>query len=429
MVDTAPSDAGPSDDENAVAPARFGRVLSQAGLIAWSIVGILAVLWAMIWLLGRLEVLIAPVVVAVVVVYLLNPAVNRFARMGIPRIMGALLAYVILIGLLVLAAFLILPSISDQATTLANDFPEDYEKSAAEIEGIIANLGFGDVDLWSYDELQEFIQDPERQDAVLSTLLDNIGQVTSGILEAILVFFVAPVVAFYIVIDLPRVRREAIELIPLNLRDEVIHVARQLGWAVGGFLRGQVLVALIVGLLMSVGFAAIGLRFWLIIGMIAGFFNIVPFVGPWVGGFLGVIVGLTDDVQTAILAGVVALVVQQIDNNFVSPTVLRATVRLHPAVVLLVLILGGAVGGLWGVLLAVPVTAAAKILVGHLWRTRVLGQSWEEASEAMVTETEPSLARLRRQAEALDTAADEADAAAHVSENGEPDEGPGSLNG
>ena len=156
-------------------------------------------------------------------------------------------------------------------------------------------------------------------------------------------------VAFYIVIDLPRVRREAIELIPLNLRDEVIHVARQLGRAVGGFLRGQVLVALIVGLLMSVGFAAIGLRFWLIIGMIAGFFNIVPFVGPWVGGFLGVIVGLADDVQTAILAGVVALVVQQIDNNFVSPTVLRATVRLHPAVVLLVLILGGAVGGLWGV--------------------------------------------------------------------------------
>jgi hypothetical protein len=101
-------------------------------------------------------------------------------------------------------------------------------------------------------------------------------------------------------------------------------------------------------------------------------------------------VGLvTGSVTTALWAAVVALAVQQIDNNFVSPTVLRATVRLHPAVVILVLILGGAIGGLWGVLLAVPVTASIKIVAGHMWRTRVLGQSWEEASDALI-ESRPS---------------------------------------
>ena len=160
------------------------------------------------------------------------------------------------------------------------------------------------------------------------------------------------------------------------------------------------IVALIVGMMSSVGFWLIDLKFWLIIGMIAGFLNIIPFVGPWVGGALGVIVGLvTADVQTAVSAAVVALIVQQIDNNFVSPTVLRATVRLHPAVVLLVLIVGGGVGGLWGVLLVVPVTASLKIVLGHLWRTRVLGQSWEEASGALIEENpspEPLLTRLRR---------------------------------
>ena len=88
--------------------------------------------------------------------------------------------------------------------------------------------------------------------------------------------------------------------------------------------------------------------------------------------------------------------VQQIDNNFVSPTVLRATVRLHPAVVILVLILGGAVGGLWGVLLAVPVTASVKIVAGHLWRTRVLGQSWEEASQKLIDEGPMEPVRPRR---------------------------------
>ena len=209
------------------------RVLTRTGISAWSIVGIIALLYALVWLLVQLRVLISPVVVAVVLVYILNPVVNQFARWRMPRVIGSLLAYVILIGLLVLVGFLIVPSISDQATTLAEDFPDIYEKSAEDIEGIIGNLGFEDVNLWSYEELQDFVQDPERQDQVLSTLFDNIGQVTSGILEAVLVFFVAPVVAFYILIDLPRVRGEAIGLIPSHLRGEVTHVSSQLGHAVG----------------------------------------------------------------------------------------------------------------------------------------------------------------------------------------------------
>ena len=116
---------------------------------------------------------------------------------------------------------------------------------------------------------------------------------------------------------------------------------------------------------------------------------------------------------------------QQIDNNFISPTVLRATVRLHPAVVLLVLILGGGIGGLWGVLLAVPVTAAIKILAGHLWRTRVLDQSWEEARDALIEETpmpEPLLSRLRRLSLGRGARHDEAPAPA-ADEDGEPAEG------
>jgi len=141
----------------------------------------------------------------------------------------------------------------------------------------------------------------------------------------------------------------------------------------------------------------IGLKFWLIIGMTAGFLNIIPFVGPWVGGGLGFIVGLVDgDLSKALAAALVAFIVQQIDNNFVSPTVLRATVRLHPAVVILVLLLGGAVGGLWGVLLAVPVTASIKIIAGHLWRTRVLGQSWAEASDALMLDQDERTSFIRK---------------------------------
>ena len=367
-------------------------LVTRAGIVGWSFIGLLVAGYLTLIVVRWFEVLLAPVVFAVVLIYLLNPVVNRLHRLGLHRILGSVAAYLILAGLIVLLGFLVVPSVADQAGEFADNFPTIYEDSALEIEGLIADLGFGEVELWSYDEVQGFLNDPENQDQIISAALDNLGAITSGLFEAVLVFLVAPVVAFYVLIDLPRIRSETENLIPDRLRAETIHVSRNLGAAVGGFLRGQVFVALIVGVLTSLGFWAIRLEFWLIIGLIAGFLNIIPFVGPWVGGGLGVMVALVvnGDVKVAILAAVVAFGVQQIDNNFVSPAVLRATVSLHPAVVLLVLILGGAVGGVWGVILVVPVTASIKILAGHFWRTRVLGQSWEEARDALI---KPSLPR------------------------------------
>lgn len=375
---------------------KLSDVITRAGLVAWSIVGVLAVLWAMLWVLGRAEVLIAPVVLSVAIIYILNPIVNRLTRRRLPRLLSSILAFLLLIGVMVLAGLLIVPSVREQASGFGTDFPQIYEDSARQLEDLGDAAGFT-VDIWSYTELEEFVTDPDTQETFLDVAMARIGAFTSGLFEFVLVIFLAPVLALYVLMDLPRVRRETLGLIPAAHREEVRFVASRLGNAMGGFLRGQVFVAFIVGVLMSIGFWIIGLEFWLIIGMIAGFLNIVPFVGPWVGGALGVTVGLvTGSVSTAIAAAVVALVVQQIDNNFVSPTVLRATVRLHPAVVILVLLLGGAVGGLWGVLLAVPVTASVKIVAGHLWRTRVLGESWDEAADALILDSDERTTFLKK---------------------------------
>ncbi|MGI8822799.1 MAG: AI-2E family transporter [Acidimicrobiia bacterium] len=395
----------PGPEEVETRQVRMAVALTRTGVAAWSIVGILVLLWAMVWMLGKVHILVAPIVLAVAVIYLLNPVIVRLQTRGIPRPIGAIVALVGFVGVLVLLVWLIIPNVADQAQGLGSDFPLLYEDTAGQIEELIERIGIT-VDLWSYEEMQQFVSDPDNQDQFLSAALARLGQVTSGLLEAILVFVVAPVIALYLLLDLPRVRQETVSLIPPTYRDETVYVSRQVGGVVGGFLRGQLLVALIVGTMMSFGFWLIGLEFWLILGMLSGFLNIIPFVGPWVGGALGFLVGLvTDSVGTGLWAGVVAIVVQQIDNHLVSPTVMRATVRLHPAVVVLVLILGGALDGIIGVLLAVPVTAGLKVVVGHLWRTRVLGQSWEEATEALIEHPQPPpplRERLRRAGEALD---------------------------
>ena len=176
----------------------------------------------------------------------------------------------------------------------------------------------------------------------------------------------------------PHLRRVAESLVPPSVHDEVFVVAHRLNRAIGGFFRGQLVVAAIVGVLCSIGLGVIGLKFWFLIGMIAGLFNVIPLIGPWVGGIPGVTIALTTGSPLQALLVVVVMVgVQQIDNHFITPQVMQRTVHLHPAVVILALVAGGSLAGFFGLLLAVPVTAVLKILISHVWRTYVLGEPVE----------------------------------------------------
>jgi predicted PurR-regulated permease PerM len=358
--------------------------IRRLGLVAWSLLGTMLLLAAIGWVLLQFRILLPAVVMAAAIVYVLNPVVSWLQERHLARWMGSCLAYLVVGGLLTLLGFLAIPSFVDQGRELADDFPRIYDDLSIEVENIADNLGLT-VDLPDYEQLRTDID--ESSGDFFNDQWGHITDLTLSLLESLFLLLIAPVVAFYVLLDLPTVRRKVMELVPERHRSEVRHVGSRLGTAVGGFLRGQLLVAIILGIMTSVGFWVIDLPFWLLIGMIAGLLNIIPLVGPWVGGILGVLMALaTRDIQTAVYAGLIAIGVQQVDNHFISPTVLRATVRLHPAMIILGLIGGGTIGGFWGVLLAVPVMAMIKILAGHFWRTRVLGQSWEEASEALIVE-------------------------------------------
>jgi len=373
-------------------------VFRRVGIFSWSAIGVMLLTAAAFFVLIRGRIILAPLLLAVLIIFLLNPFVSWLHRRGVPRLIGAIASFLVFFSSMALLAIVLLPDIVKQAQSFVETFPALYDNSAGQVKSLLASTGFENTGVWNYDQLVAYLNDPENRNTLISLALDQLGSITAGIFEFILVFLIGPVLAFYFLIDLPSVQKRMVEVFPERRRAEAAHVGRQLNTALGGFLRGQLVVALIVGIMLSVGYSIIGLQFWLLIGLIGGMLNIVPFLGPWVGGFLGVLVALTTaDVGTAFWALLVAVIVQQIDNNFVSPSVLKATVRLHPSVTLVALVLGGAIAGIWGVIIAVPLTATLKILIGHWWRTRVLDQTWEEASEAMFEEPEPS--RLLRTGE------------------------------
>jgi predicted PurR-regulated permease PerM len=113
--------------------------------------------------------------------------------------------------------------------------------------------------------------------------------------------------------------------------------------------------------------------------MIAGIFNMIPLIGPYIGAVPGIIIALTvgDGFGQALWVAGIMTAAQQIDNHFITPNVMQRVVKLHPAVVMLALLAGGTIGGFFGILLAVPAAAVLKILVGHVWRTYVLGEPLE----------------------------------------------------
>lgn len=358
----------------------------RIGVYSWSAIGamILALAGGFILIEGR--VIFAPLFIALIVVLVLNPFVSALQHRGVHRLIGASIAFLGLLAGLVTIGLIVIPGIADQGRAFATEFPLLYDRFIDQAGTFGSRFGI-DPSLWSYEQVLAFLNDPANQDTILSTVFGRLGTLTTGIFEFILVFLLGPVIAFYVLIDLPNVQQRMLEMVPTRNRAETAYVGRRLNSAVGGFLRGQLVVAIIVGLMLSVGYWLIDLPFWMLIGIVGGALNIVPFLGPWVGGILGVVIALTTaDFTTAVWAIVVAVVVQQIDNNLVSPSVLRATVRLHPAVTLIVLVMAGALAGFWGIVIAVPLAAAVKIVSGYWWRTRIIGQTPRDAAESMFIE-------------------------------------------
>ncbi|MDH3463841.1 MAG: AI-2E family transporter, partial [Acidimicrobiia bacterium] len=357
--------------------------LKRFGFAAWAIVGGFLVAAIVVWLLLQVRIVWAPVIFATAIVYLLHPFVTRLRKFGVPRLLGAAVAYLLFGGLLVFLFVVLAPVVSQQATALAEQLPVVYDDSIGTIEKVAADLGITGVNLLSYDELIGWFSAPDSNlQEELTGLAERAFSLALGLAEVLVLFIVTPVIAFYVLVDLPGLQETSRSLLPLRYRDEAIKLGSNLGKAFGGFVRGQLLVAVVVALLSSTGLLVLGLDLWLIIGILAGLFNLVPFIGPWISGFIAVVVSLVlGDLRLALGVALLFLGVQQLDNHIISPLVLRATVKLHPSVIILALLAGGSLGGFLGLAIAVPLTALAKVFISHVWRTRVLGEPWEAASD------------------------------------------------
>jgi predicted PurR-regulated permease PerM len=375
--------------------------LKRVALIIWIAVGAVALGYVLMRVAGSVRVIWLPIAFAAGIVFLLEPFV-RWLERRMPRPVATVLALLTLIGIVIAVGALVYPTIREQAVEFGQRLPDLYLAGINWVRDVGASLGLDVDELLSQEAIEAWLNDPANQETVQNLLLGfgaGAGLVIRGFAEAVAILGLAPFLALYLLIDLENFKANTLGMTPPRHREEVAFVSGEVGTALSSFVRGQLLVAVIVGFASSVGMWLIDLPFWLLIGIIAGFLNLIPFLGPVVGGALAVLVALLNgNVTQAIWAVLIMVAIQQVDNHVITPLVQRTRVNLSPLVIVLALIIGGTVAGLLGVLVAVPMTAAIRIIVGHLWRTRVLGETWGEASQAMIEYTDPPdrIAGIRR---------------------------------
>jgi len=291
--------------------------IRRAGSLAWAVVGMAAVVLVLGVVAWWVRVIWPPLFIAGAIVFLLNPVVTVLQHRHIHRALGTALAYLGFFAVVGAIGLVVFPLGADQADELSEEWPA----LRADVESWINDRAAENDLIPSVEEIESELG---ADDGSIEQRLDQLLDIGIRIFHLALVLVLAPIIAFYLLIDLPRLRTVAESLVPERSKAEVMHVAQRLNRAIGGFFRGQLMVAIIVGLMVSVGLAVIDLPFWLIIGMVAGLFNVIPLIGPWVGAVPGIVVALTTrDVSTALWVVAIMAGAQQIDNHFISPLVMR----------------------------------------------------------------------------------------------------------
>ncbi|MEX2588457.1 MAG: AI-2E family transporter [Actinomycetota bacterium] len=368
-----------------------GDSLARAGIISWSLLGVLLLAGIGLYLLSLVREIFPPLALAVVLIFLLNPFVNALERRGIRRGFSTALIYVILLVMLLLAVYWLVPPLGRQIQGLVDRGPQIQEQAVATTQRAAEQMnlsldavGLGDLSSEPQSGTAPSSSSESSQPSILQGLYQSLfagaSRFASGAFHLLLNIILGPVFAAYLLIDLPRIQQLGLKYMPPSLRPEWVPLLDRIGRIVGSFFRGQLLVAAIVGVMSCLAFLIIDLPYWLPIGLLAGFFNIIPLIGPFVGGAIATVVGgITGGLPLAIQAVIAMVIVQQIDNHFISPKIIGWALRLHPVAIMVALIVGASAGGLWGMLLAVPGLAVAKIVFVHFYETRVLG-NWNYLS-------------------------------------------------
>lgn len=300
-----------------------------------------------LWFLYQVREIIFLVFVAFILMSAFRPWADFFEKYRVPRIVSVLVIYITIIFGIGYGASSILPSLVTQSIHLGENLP-DYLKSV---------VPFLKID-------QQIITQQ------IAPLGENVLKVTIGVFTNIITLFTLIIISFYLLIERKNLHRYLSSLTSEEKVKIWIGIVGKIEEQLGAWVRGQMMLALTIGIATYIGLSIIGIPFTLSLAILAGILEIVPIIGPIISAIPAVLVALTSSQFLALVTVAVYFIIQQLESHLVVPLVMRKTVGLPPLVTIISLMIGGKIAGIGGALLAIPLVVTGATLVSEYIKLR-----------------------------------------------------------
>lgn len=341
------------------------------GLRVWTVIGAGIVFLALMKVFGIIAIGIATIAVTALIVFTCHGVVNRFEQLGIPRLLGTVLTYLIGFAVLALIVMLVLPALLSQTTALIAAIP-GY---ARELTAFVTSHISADAIFITTDLVNTAIK--KGTDWLLSNAGTLVSGITGGVVgitatvgNVLLVVFISLIAALWLLIDLPKINVEFRNLFNEAQQETLDIIAGSFGSAIYGWAKSTFICAVLNGFFCGLAFFIAGVPYSSLLGVAWAILYIIPYIGPVAAYVLCGVVGLLASPLMCMLTVVINLVVHNIVVNVVSPRLMKSTVNVHPAVTLIAILIGEGLCGILGMLLAVPVVAALQAIFVTYFESR-----------------------------------------------------------
>lgn len=309
----------------------------------------------------------APFLMAIPLIYIVKPVSDKLAVKKIPIGISVLLVYLFFTAALAAVAIFFVPELAANARELMETLPELMAQYERLINGLVSSIKSSN---WSEQVKTAIYKEMEKGTSLAQNLLTKSLEkgldTVAGVVRAIIDLTVAMVIGYYVIRDGEKFRDQFLLLMPRRWRSGLIGTGKEIGGILAGFIQGQLMTALIVGIIETLGLMLIKMRYPLVLGMVGGLANIIPYFGPYIGAIPAVAIALIISPMKAVWTVAIFFIAQLIDNSFISPKMIESRVGLHPVATIFAVLAGGEFYGVLGMLLAVPAMAILRVLINRL---------------------------------------------------------------
>lgn len=303
--------------------------------------------------------IIFPVVFSFLSAYILSPFVQYFESKGLSSILSVFMVYLIAGAMILVMAFYIIPLLLNELTLLFKMFPAYITEIEIAIKKIKAEYL-----MYLPPEFENVInKNADKLNKLLMIKIDGLIQSVLKLSKKILDIIIIPIITFYILKDKSIFKEEIRDILPEKNKKLLLLILKDIDSVLSKYIRGQIYISAFVTVFTILGLSIIKVKYAVLIGILAGILNIIPYFGPMIGIFPAVIMGLLDSIYKGLWAFFVFIIVQQIENAVLTPKIMSDSVGLHPITIMLSLIIGEQFWGIWGLIFAVPIVAIIKVIL------------------------------------------------------------------